>query len=337
MSKPSTTVYPMDPFKVHFFSIPYASTITEVIPPTLELMGYADDHLIRNHLNLETPMATLNLIPSPSWRIQCLKLASGWMKSDSNLTSPKPISSTLAANINSKKCTFDKININSETIQRSDTVKYLGGHLDQNLNFRKHVITKCKAAMINIWKIRLIRKFLTRDICHQLTLSLAISHLDYSNAILIGCPDTTLGLMQKVQNTAARMVLNKHRSHSATECLKQLHWLPIKSRINYKVLTIVFKCKHGMAPKYLQDLLEAKKNQRHGLKSNNKQLLKCQQQPEKHLQADCSVSRDPSCGMICPTAFEQYHHMQSLKSNSKHTYLISNINKPNYTIVKHIQ
>ena len=58
-----------------------------------------------------------------------------------------------------KKCTFDKININNETIQRSDTVKYLGGYLDQNLNFKKHVITKCKAAMINIRKIRMIRKF----------------------------------------------------------------------------------------------------------------------------------------------------------------------------------
>ena len=81
----------------------------------------------------------------------------------------------------------------------------------------------------------MIRKFLTREICHQLTLSLAISHLNYGNAILIGCPDTTLGLMQKVQNTAARMVLNKHQIHSATECLKQLHWLPIKSRIEYKV------------------------------------------------------------------------------------------------------
>ena len=173
-----------------------------------------------------------------------------------------------------KKCTFDKININNKTIQRSDTVKYLGGHLDQNLNFKKHVITKCKAAMMNIRKIRLIRKFLTREICHQLTLLLAISHLDYSNAILIGCLDTTLGLMQKVQNTAARMVLNKHQSHSATECLKQLHWLPIKSRIDYKVLTIVFKYKHGLAPKYLQDLLEAKEHCRQGLKSNNKQLLK---------------------------------------------------------------
>ena len=59
-------------------------------------------------------------------------------------------------------------------------------------------------------KDRLIRKFLTKEICHQLTLSLAISHLDYSKAILIGCPNTTLGLMQKVQNIVARMVLNKH-------------------------------------------------------------------------------------------------------------------------------
>ena len=110
--------------------------------------------------------------------------------------------------------------------------------------------------------------------CHQLTLLFAVSHFDYSKAIIIGCPDTTVGLMQKVQNTAARMVLNKHQSHSATECLKQLHWLPIKSRIDYKVLTVVFKCKHGMTPKYLQDLLEAKEHCRQGLKSNSKELLK---------------------------------------------------------------
>ena len=58
-----------------------------------------------------------------------------------------------------KKCTFNKININGETIQRSDTVKYLGGHLDQHLNFKKHVAMKCKAAMVNIQKIRMIQIF----------------------------------------------------------------------------------------------------------------------------------------------------------------------------------
>ena len=180
----------------------------------------------------------------------------------------------MAADNNLKKFTFSKININSETIQRSNTVKYLGGHLDQCLTFKKHVVAKCKAAMIKICKISMIQRLLTRKVCQQLTLSLAISHLNYGNAVLIGCPDITLGLMQKVQNTAARMVLNKHHSYSANECLKQLHWLPIKSRIEYKVLTIVFKCRHDMAPKYLQDLLEAKKLHKQGLKTNNKTLLK---------------------------------------------------------------
>ena len=134
------------------------------------------------------------------------------------------------------KCIFNKINIIGETSHRSDMVKYLGKNLDQHLNFKKHVATKCKAAMINIRKIRMIWKFLTREICYQLTLSLAISHLDYGNAILIGCPDVTLSLMQKVQNTAARMVLNILQGYSATKCLKQLHWLTIKSRIEYKLL-----------------------------------------------------------------------------------------------------
>ena len=55
----------------------YASTITDVIPPTLELMGYADDHLIRKTFKPGNTNATLNLILSPSWRIQCMKLANG--------------------------------------------------------------------------------------------------------------------------------------------------------------------------------------------------------------------------------------------------------------------
>ena len=188
----------------------YASMITEVIPLTLELMGYADDHLIRKPFK---PGNTIGNTESDTITIMedSMLGVSKWMNEVRlKLNKSKTDFIYFGSKHQLKKCTFDKININSETIQRSDTVKYLGGHLDQNLNFRKHVITKCKAAMMNIWKIRLIRKFLTRDICHQLTLSLAISHLNYSNAILIGCPDTTLSLMQKVQNTAARMVLNKH-------------------------------------------------------------------------------------------------------------------------------
>ena len=100
------------------------------------------------------------------------------------------------------------ININGEIINRSTKVKYLGGHLDEQLNFKQHVQVKCKAAIINVCKIQNIRRYLTKELCHQLVLSLTISHFEYGNAILSGCPDLTIEL-QKVQNTATKIILNK--------------------------------------------------------------------------------------------------------------------------------
>ena len=40
-----------------------------------------------------------------------------------------------------------------------------------------------------------------------------------------------------------------------TEALITLHWLPIRARIDYKLLCIVHNCKYGKAPQYLKDLL----------------------------------------------------------------------------------
>ena len=56
---------------------------------------------------------------------------------------------------------------------------------------------------------------------HTLIKSLGISHLDYSNSNLVGVLNKILKLMQFIQNTAARVVLNKESYNtSATECLK---------------------------------------------------------------------------------------------------------------------
>jgi hypothetical protein len=33
------------------------------------------------------------------------------------------------------------------------------------------------------------------------------------------------------------------------------HWLPVRARVEFKVLTTVYKCIHGQAPLYLTDLL----------------------------------------------------------------------------------
>ena len=55
-----------------------------------------------------------------------------------------------------QKCDTMKINVNGNNIQHSDIIKYLGAWLDQLLQLVHHITLKCRTAMINFQKIKLI-------------------------------------------------------------------------------------------------------------------------------------------------------------------------------------
>ena len=148
---------------------------------------------------------------------------------------------------------------------RSSATKYLGAHLDSTLNFKQHIKTKCKATMFNLQHIHATRKYLTKSASNKLMVSLVISHLDYANALLGGLPKCSINQLQRVQNIAAKIVLGKGRYNSSTRCLAELHWLPFQQRIEFKIITLVHKPLHGLAPQYLVDLLTRKVPRREGL------------------------------------------------------------------------
>ena len=56
------------------------------------------------------------------------------------------------------KCSENTIRVINEAIDRCSTVPYLGGYLDSQLNFKEHIKTKCKSAILNIIRIENIRK-----------------------------------------------------------------------------------------------------------------------------------------------------------------------------------
>ena len=114
---------------------------------------------------------------------------------------------------------------------------------------------KCQIASFNVYKISKIRKYLTLDACKTLMQSLVVSHLDYANSILINLPNKTIAPLERIQRMAARITLGKHKRYDAMKAFKELHWLPIKKRIEYKVCLMVYKCLIGEAPTYLSNML----------------------------------------------------------------------------------
>ena len=100
-----------------------------------------------------------------------------------------------------------------------------------------------------------MKSILCFDSVKTLVTSLVLSRLDYYNSLLAGITEQKISKLQKAQNCAARLILGKPRSESATSMLKTLHWLPVKARIEYKISGLCYNTLHSSMPPYLKDLL----------------------------------------------------------------------------------
>ena len=117
--------------------------------------------------------------------------------------------------------------------------------------------------------VRKIRNMLTDEAASELIHAFITSRIDYCNSVLYGMPDTIISDLQRIQNTAAR-ILRKCGDHNypSINLLKKLHWLPVRQRITYKIVILTFKAYHKTAPQYTHDLITPRKYNK-AVRSNN--------------------------------------------------------------------
>lgn len=101
---------------------------------------------------------------------------------------------------------------------------------------------------------------------------MVITHLDHCNGILYGLPEKEISKLQRVQNSAARLVTGTRRYEHITPVLKDLHWLPVQSRLTFKILLTTYKILHGLAPSYMSSLISVRQSSR-SLRSSSRSLL----------------------------------------------------------------
>ena len=143
-------------------------------------------------------------------------------------------------------------------IRFSNYVKNVGVFLDKNLTLDKHInyiVSHCYKLLKDIGRIRNI---LTPKHCEMLVHAVISSRLDYCNSLFVNMHKSNVTKLQKVQNAAARLVSRKRRCESVTSTLKELHWLPVESRIVFKVVLIVHKCVWNKCSKNLQEKIRYK-------------------------------------------------------------------------------
>ena len=147
------------------------------------------------------------------------------------------------------------INIGRIQVQPVDHVRNLGYHMDQLLKNGPHINKLVSILYLQLKSIYKICKKLDQKSCRIIIQSIIQSRLDHCNSLLLGTLEFQLNKLQQIQNMACRIVCNERKYDHITDSMKDLHWLKIQQRIQYKVACLMFNCIRKSAPKYLIKLL----------------------------------------------------------------------------------
>lgn len=142
--------------------------------------------------------------------------------------------------------------VDGECIRFSKEVKNVGVLLDCNMKLDKHinrVVSHCYKLLKDIGRVRNV---ITNKHAEMLVHAVISSRLDYCNSLFFNLSKSNLKKLQKVQNSAARIVSRTSKRKSVSKVLNDLHWLRIEARIMFKIILLVYKVVTGQCSENLQ-------------------------------------------------------------------------------------
>ena len=133
------------------------------------------------------------------------------------------------------------VRVGTIDIKPVKVARNLGAWFDSHFFMSTHISMSCSGAFFWSHNIKRISQFLPRDKLEMVLHTFVTSRIDYCNGLLYGLPDCEIAKLQRVQNAAARLLMSCKKYDYIMPVLINLHWLPVRYRINFKILLLTFK------------------------------------------------------------------------------------------------
>jgi hypothetical protein len=171
------------------------------------------------------------------------------------------------------KLSVPVINVGDVGVEPAEQARNIGFIFDRSMSLKNQIMKTCQTAWYHLRCIGKIRPFLDTTSTERIIHAFVTSKLDFCNSLYNGLPNTLLSKLQRIQNAAARIVSRTNKYDHITPVLAELHWLPVSYRCQFKILLLVYKALHDLAPIYLKNMLQRKPTGERSLRSDNKNLL----------------------------------------------------------------
>ena len=134
------------------------------------------------------------------------------------------------------------ISVGDTLIKAVDKVKKnLGVYLDNHMNMSANTLEIIRCCYFHTHHIGQINRFLPRQTRGRVVNALVTSRLDCCNSLLYATVDKNFARLQRLRNTAARLIMRVPNYSNITPMLKELHWLPVWQRVCFKIMPLVHR------------------------------------------------------------------------------------------------
>ena len=187
----------------------------------------------------------------------CTNAISNWFLANDLLLNPSKSEALFVGTRQQvKSVSSETVTVVGNVVKPASQIKLLGVSIDSNVNFNNHVADVCKTTYCHVKALRHIRKNVDYSTANTIACSFVASRLDYCNSVLAGMSDYNVQRLQRVQNSVAKIVKMYQNRANAIKTLRELHWLPIPYRIDYKICVMTYKILTSNQPGYLRSLLQ---------------------------------------------------------------------------------
>ena len=259
---------------------------------------------------------------------QCIQDVKLWMNINKLKLNDSKTEVMLCYNpLNTSPGSTIKLEVNGHEIIPSSKIKNLGVMFDEDLSMSSQVRNICQKTYFQLRKIASIRNFLTESAATTLVTTLVLSNLDYCNSLLAGITAENLTKLQMIQNHAAKLIKRKKKFDHVTPLLLDLHWLPVKQRISYKICLLCYKALNNLAPCYVKDFLNVYTPIRQ-LRSSSDKTIFTKPTPELKRYGERSFSYyGPNVWNNLPFSLRNSPDLHSFKRNLKHHLFVKAFNE----------
>ena len=135
------------------------------------------------------------------------------------------------------------------------SVRDPGVYMDSAMSMRTHIGKVFSSCFYHLRHLRQLRYAEPKSTMQRLVSALVLARIDYCNSVLAGLPAISDVPLKWVMNAAVRLVAGLGVRDHVTPAMRELHWLSVTFRVQYKLCLMVHSSVNDRSPKYITDVL----------------------------------------------------------------------------------